>query len=411
MCKRIFIGVLCLVLLVSVFVLPANAEVFTYQDYISDMQVDGDIKTVELTFDEAFAENVWIALYCYEDKSTNRVDRGPLEFYAGCYEDEPHTAIYDIRFGLFGEDSILSTDGIPDGTMFEFSFVINGVDPVVGGTYAGIDGHPLGYVHYYSSDSDGEYVYLGNKLLDAEFVLGNYIPSVRFSFFGDFDTEGIDGFGDSDEYDGVSFTAGIDQLTFKYDGDYFIFCEDIKMTMTIEQFLDSDLSESEKLMGEMRDQLALQGKKLDEITGKVENIENKLDDQWNSEIDSNKPNTPTVPGGDSVDSALNKQEEALRNEAQAGLDKGKEIQDSALSVLANYVSSFGVLTKLFDTFANIPFVSGLLVVSVALGIFGMLLNFAGDVRGAYDRKVRREQAEERRKQAEVRRYQRYRNRR
>lgn len=265
MLYRIIIGVLLIVGLLVAIVLPANAEVFTYQDYISDMQVDGDTQIVSLAFDDSFAEGIFFVFR--SDKTSYMLEGyGEIEVVVDAY-DPNKLNTYFLQIGLFGEDGFLSTDGIPDGALFSFDFVVSGIDDKVHGTYAGIDGYPCGEVFYYNWVDD-ELSEDGWAEFNAGIYEGPYIPSFRFSFDGTLKSG----------YDALSIYASIVNMTFEYEGSYIILCEDVTMTMTFEQFLDSDLSESEKLMGEMRDQLALQGKKLDEVTGELSDLNDKVDD-------------------------------------------------------------------------------------------------------------------------------------
>ena len=119
--------------------------------------------------------------------------------------------------------------------------------------------------------------------------------------------------------------------------------------------------------------------KLDSIQGEQEQTNDKLDDIINGEVDPEAPE-----GADRIDD-LDQAEGQLREEAQAGLDQGVEIQQNVLQILEEFANGFAVFSWIFGLFAKQPFISGLLYVSVALGSVSALLNLGLSAQAANNR--------------------------
>lgn len=151
-----------------------------------------------------------------------------------------------------------------------------------------------------------------------------------------------------------------------------------------------------KMLGEIKESIDTS---TDEITGAIDDSTDKitgtLDDQWNADIEGSSPD-----GSDIVENA-DKVESEIRDEAQAGLDKGAEIQQEASNILKsdNIAQALLCSVKIFETFANIPFFTNLLVVSVSLGIFALLVNLANSFASWHRGNVREAQREQRRQEA------------
>lgn len=124
-------------------------------------------------------------------------------------------------------------------------------------------------------------------------------------------------------------------------------------------------------------------------------INDTLNDQWNADYEPSKPE-----GSTQVDNA-DKAESEVRDNAQVGLDKGSEIQSSAGNILkaTNVVNAFACVGALFELFADIPFFSDLLTISVALGVFALLMNLASSIASWHRGNVREAQREQRRQEA------------
>lgn len=129
-----------------------------------------------------------------------------------------------------------------------------------------------------------------------------------------------------------------------------------------------------------------------EMLGKINDT---LDNQWNADYEPSKPE-----GSTQVDNA-DMAESEVRENAQAGLDKGSEIQSNAGNILktTNVVNGFACVTALFGLFADIPFFKDLLTISVALGVFALLMNLANSIASWHRGNVREAQREQRRQES------------
>jgi len=136
-----------------------------------------------------------------------------------------------------------------------------------------------------------------------------------------------------------------------------------------------------------------------EITGAIDDSTDKitgtLEDQWNADIEPQKP-----VGSDKVDGA-DQAESEVRDNAQVGLDKGNELQSNASSILksADVALAFACVAKLFGLFADISFFSDLLTISVALGVFSLLVNLANSASAWRRRETAKAEREQRRQEA------------
>lgn len=138
---------------------------------------------------------------------------------------------------------------------------------------------------------------------------------------------------------------------------------------------DAMSSGGDNLQSEIVDQLQDQGKKLDAISGKVVDIENKLDDQWNADV------TPNDPDGSDIVGDLDDIESGLRDSVSGGFNIGLDIFANATETISSYVTSFLVLSSILNNFMDIPFFNGILVVSLSLGLIGLLINLLGSIVG------------------------------
>lgn len=82
------------------------------------------------------------------------------------------------------------------------------------------------------------------------------------------------------------------------------------------------------------------------------------------------------PEGSGSIGDLDNAEDALLGNASEGLGKAEQIVSNGSSYVLINGSGFLFLTVVFDKFANLPFFTGLLYVSLGLGIFSFLCNIA-----------------------------------
>ena len=134
-----------------------------------------------------------------------------------------------------------------------------------------------------------------------------------------------------------------------------------------------------KLLDETIKQLEEQGKTMEDVLDQQTQTNDKLDDIINGEVN------PEAPEGADKVGDLDDAEGQLRDEAQVGLDQGVQIQQNVLQILEEYANGFAVFSWIFGLFAKLPFFSGLLYVSVALGTVSALLNLGLSAQAASDR--------------------------
>lgn len=124
--------------------------------------------------------------------------------------------------------------------------------------------------------------------------------------------------------------------------------------------------------------------KLDDTNNKLDDANNKLDDIVSGEV------TPSQPeGGDKV-GELDDMEQSIRDDVSTGLDDAEEVQKSALEVFVEYASAFAVVSWIFSIFVEIPFFKSLLYVSLALGVFVVMLGVVPNVVNRFSYKAGKE---------------------
>lgn len=128
----------------------------------------------------------------------------------------------------------------------------------------------------------------------------------------------------------------------------------------------------QKLLDEINNQLEDQGQTMDQILDQQQQTNDKIDDMTGYEPTPENPDFQ-----DSVDDLEDAEQGALEN-VQTGMDDADQVYDSVFQVLGDYVQSFAAVSILFETFADIPFFSAILAVSLALGIVAALLGISLD---------------------------------
>lgn len=327
---------LILVCCMFLFILSpsASAAPINYRDLDYTVVVDGDndIVTVSLPVDSTkfiFCDANWNLIF----------EEYGSEFTAMCSGLDNTSYHFGFEF-LSG--SGLSLSNIPSSTELSFSLDITSESEQVEGGSLYVD---MNFADNSGASVSSSRVSLGNKPLgsvSANFVIPSIssavaiFPSVWWSPLKVYYV---------DQGDGWYSSAWID-----------IRVVSVTLTMSISSLyrLQEETGRSNDLLEEVKDQLAEQGKDIDQII--------------NGEVEPEAPE-----GADKVDD-LDNAEGQLRDEAQIGLDQGVEIQQNVLQILEQYANGFAVFSWIFGLFAKLPFFSGLLYVSVALGTVAALLN-------------------------------------
>lgn len=115
------------------------------------------------------------------------------------------------------------------------------------------------------------------------------------------------------------------------------------------------------------------------ITGSFDGLKQEQG-QTNDKLDNITDHEPVPEQPDWQDS-VNEYEEAEKDaldKVQTGMNDASLSFDNALVVLGEYIGSFAALSVLFNSFADIPFFSALLAVSLSLGIVAAILGMGLD---------------------------------
>lgn len=335
MTKRILVVSACLMALIGVLVFPAGAAGFDYNDYVTNITVDGDNDIVTVVIPAVEQTVAYSAAGATFVEGVN----GKISF--------PVTGEVNYDLRLYPFPDYLDLSNIPDGTTFTMGFhcYLNS---------GGYDTPTLILAYdYYSNGSyiSGSINNLGKQNVeDVHYYTGTVLrPTPTANQMGC--SMYLYGF--------VPFNSGT--VTFK--------AMDFVMTMTISSLyrLQQQSGKTNEILTEVEKQLADQGKTLDDVLGEQQETNDKLDEIINGTVD------PSAPAGSGTVGDLDDTEAGLRDDAQSGLDQGLEVQQSALDIVLQYASAFACVGWIFNKFADLPFFSGLLYVSMALGIYGTIL--------------------------------------
>lgn len=357
MIKRILVIASCVALLVCSFALPASAAVLDYNDYITNIQVDGDNDIVTVTI--PLQGNTQYALY----ENSNLIGNIFGNEIVGQFK---YGNSYNLYIMPTPFDSVLLSN-IPSGTTVSYDYYITENYPAYNTPIV------LFKVYYYMAD--GSTIIKSYELNRSPFEWAFPIESTL------------------DIPDGaVSFSTEVGFLNFSPANDKDVIyvatfgLKSYTLTMTISSLyrLQQQTGQTNVILKEVEKQLADQGKTLDEVLGAQKDTNEKLDSIINGTVDPSPP-----AGGDSIGD-LDDLEGGLRDDSQAGLDQGLAIQQSTLGIFLQYATAFAAAGDIFGVFAGIPFFSFLLYVSVALGVFGLLLNLGVDVSLAVSHAAKRD---------------------
>lgn len=347
---------LILVCCMFVFALSpsASAEPLNYRDFETNVTVDGsnDIVHVSFPVDTTFFE-IWNGDELIKSSSGSSFSFDPLT-----------THVYYLHLSLVNDG--ISLDNIPSGATISYTLNFEGwgtqmeTPRIWKGLYFYDSNHVQSYV--------GEYVDLSYDLFpQATYTYSYILPSTNNSYFKP----------------GLAVYGLVARDS--YSGPYNISVLSISIDFTISSLyrLQEQTGETNELLDEVNRQLAEQGKTMEDVLDQQTQTNDKLDDIINGEVN------PDAPDGADKVGDLDDAEGQLRDEAQIGLDQGVEIQQSVLQILEEYANGFAVFSWIFGLFAKLPFFSGLLYVSVALGTVSALLNLGLSAQSASHRSQRR----------------------
>ena len=334
--KRILILSVCVALLICAFALPASAAGLDYNDYVSDVVADGDNDLVTVTIPASLA---YMRIYDYTDKT---------EIYEGYGANHSVDLIADHEYGFqlfplgypWSVDGGLDLDLIPDGTLATIDF-----DMIVGVT----DQLPMNAT-FYTIYRDSGGLSVNSSYVDYEF---NGATTFSGTISDSTSSAAIV------QYENVVFF----QVPFDESGAFII--HDTVLTMSI-----SSLLRQQQISGKTN-------KLLDEVEKQLEEQNILLDDLMNGKV----PIKP-APGDEQLE-IFEGLEGDIRDEISGGLDQILDLQQGALDIFLEYAAAFAALTHIFNLFAGVDFFSGLLYVSLSIGLFAAFLNIGHSIGRAY----------------------------
>lgn len=248
MIKRVFVISLCIALIFAALVVSASAATLDYNDYITDIEVNGDLDLITVSFPtDAFHFN----LYTVSNGELLDSSSG-----SSCLFDLP--AGVSLQLG-FGPDFDISLDNIPSDTQFTVVFDTSVRHGYIDETNISYQGWFL----YTSSNDRQNWVEVNGFRSAGELSVqgnldGSYSSFTPFFYFYDFSASPLDGFSS------VEFGLSVNSL---------------QATFSISSLyrLQQESGKTNTILKEVEKQLADQGKTLDDILGTQQDTNNKLD--------------------------------------------------------------------------------------------------------------------------------------
>lgn len=406
--KRFILIFAIVAMIVPFFVFPASAAfedtnitVVDYLDYVDrdHMIVDGDQKYVIIDIPSDKGESVFIhdgdnryAYGSYDDVYLNS-SANPFRFASYPMMQ------YQILNGRFSTGYLFDVSSLPDGAcvVFDWQISLEGLDGNIG--YAGE--YPDFYYtcFFFNEASDGSaYAYQTGR---------SHISSLSGTWNkGKLDCiaiyeHGYGTVGTATDY--ISpWVAYNDLLSTYLPNSFSIRVSSVRVEIPIDDNLISlaQNEKTQKLLDEVNRQLEDQGKTMDQVLKEQQQTNDKLDgvqdslddtndklddvhgaiDDTNDKLDNITDHDPTPERPDwqdSVDDLEDVEQGALDN-VQTGMDDADKTFSSALGTLKQYAASFAGLTILFNSFADMPFFTALLSISLSLGIVAAILGIGLD---------------------------------
>ena len=335
-----------IVSLVALCAISANAKLYLidYNDYLSNVVVDGanDICVVNFPLH-------WASWYVYPPLASVVTAYGSpsVSWIDPGRDDGSRTGIYLFPFGASYERS-LDLSNIPVGTRVNCAIQID--NNAVAFNTPTVDVS----VEYY--DAEGSQISVGHG--NYNFVYESGVLKIVNLV--------------------LDYPAGANSCNFRFDiAGFSTLVAHTKVTMTLVdfelQFSISSLYRQQQLTGktndlleEVKDQLADQNDKLDEI------------------IDSTV--APEVPEGDDTVNDYGELEEGIMNDMSSNFSDADGYLSSATEIITKYGTALLAVAHLFGIFWKFSFFSELVLVVFAFGMFGALLGVSFSAISALGRK-------------------------
>lgn len=327
------------------FFSPAvSAAGVDYKDYISNIEVDGHNDIITITIPAI--DQYWT----FETGGVvQRFDQGWVDFAPVVGQQ------YTLQLHPF--DGRLNLEDIPNDTIFTAGFTFEFSNTVT-------------YESTYVSCNEQYYSASGSWLGQIQNNVGHktFEGVNTYSITSKFSKDGPYSNGVTASAGSVDLFLQLYKFTPTASSNYVHFnAQDFTMTFTISSLyeLQQTQEKTNELLEAVEDKLDQNGQKLDEII--------------NGEV------TPDLPEGSDTVTDLEDAEGALRDDAQAGLDEGTQLQQNVLEILLEYTGAFAIYSRIVGLFTNIPFIYGLLAVSLALGSVSVILSIGVSVGHTYSK--------------------------
>ena len=297
--QRILPLVVVFALLIPLLVFPASA-VYDYNDFITDIEVDGDKDIVTITVP---ADSFKIQ-FVSSEIGLNEI------FYSNTFSWSLEALrTYSLYAYGFSKGGYLDVTNIPDGSLVTFDVSISSVQP------AGGYGTPSWSTQIYYYDNGKSYLGQNNVSHGKEAIRDNLTFEMTMNKVT----------GSSQ----ATFNLIMRELQPFYSCDFTFTIESLNLTLSISSLyrLQEQTGKTNEILSAVEKKLEQNGQKLDDVIDKIEQNGDKLDDT-NDKLDDANDKLDKLPGeiGDEIQGVIDNE----KNEAE---DAGNKFVDQILDAL------------------------------------------------------------------------------
>lgn len=350
MIKRFIPLAVAVALLIPVFLIPVGASSdpvpWNYMDYVTNVTVDGENDIVEFDVPLDFS---YIAVY---NRELDYREASKTGFLAGEFP-QPLTE-YSMYINPIDSKHPLSVKNIPKGAILTLDLKVDFVPDEFNINWD----FPSGQVDVYYMNDD--FKDLARETIAVEFSPEMTIP---FEFFRGYNLGSC-----------IAIVISFDNIKPFLWEDYTYTVEITRMhcEMSISSLyrLPEITQQNNKLMTQINKKLDEQGILLEDLMKEQGETNDKLDQIIEGTV------APSAPVGSDSVGDLGDLEDDLFNSAQDGLDQADNIFNNAPGIVALYSSGFLFMANVIEHFSSAGWISGILTVSLALGLLGFIANIA-----------------------------------
>lgn len=346
--KRLIPIVFVVAVVVSLFAFPTYANddpiPWNYNDYVTDVVVDGENDLVSFDVPLEFS---YISVY-NNSIGYRQVSRtGKLE---GTFPKPHHW--YMSYINPIDSQHPLSLRNVPDGATLTIETRVN--IPT------------SNTIEWSTTSATVSVIYMNDQWQDV------YTESYGKTFATNM-TIPID----IKKVDGATSVA----IVFHFPDIYPVLMNDYSFTVEIYRMhcemaisslyrLPEVTQQNNKLMTQINKKLDEQGVKLDDLMKEQGETNDKLDQIIDGTV------APSAPAGSGAVDDLGDLEDDLLGGAQDGLDQADTIFNNAPGIVALYATGFLFMSSVIEHVASAGWISGIITVSLALGLLGFIANIA-----------------------------------